>query len=650
MHRRIGLPRLPAIDAGRSDYAKGRFRQVSLLRPSPLRLDGVKSARIRAFRRNLLSRRAKACIISVMKITLGKKAGFCWGVRRATNMVLDLANDAEWKIYTYGPLIHNPQVLEVLAGKGIVDFCSLVDRSQIDPRSTVLIRAHGVAPDALGEIERLGAHVVDGTCPKVKAVQKIISRYSAEGRHTVIVGDKGHAEVIGLTGYARAATTVISNVSEIECLDPSAPTVVVSQTTMNTRTFGEIAAAIRERVTDVVIKNTICSATEARQDEVRELAANADCVIIVGGKDSGNTRRLAEVAREYVPAVFHIETADELNFDDFRNVDRVAVSAGASTPNWIIVSVLEKLSTFTRKKRRGPVRTLLKIAEFVLMSNLTIAGGAFVASSVVQRFLGEAFNLTFALVSFLYIYSMITLHKYANRESFRLSEPMKLAFYDRYSGPFKWFSVLALLASLAGSFFLSSEVFVFLLICYLGGLVYDRKFIPRTFRKILKFASLRDIPASKTVSVALGFASVTVLLPLLHYRRTYSFEPKHIFIFAFCLILAFARQAFFDIRDTQNDRMVGKETIPTVIGEKWTRYTIYVFLAALLAFAALLDLQNALPLSPAVFVVPIAYLWAFYHFYVKPRTYFDFMGEFWVDMTFYLTAATVMFCNFLKIH
>lgn len=276
-----------------------------------------------------------------MKVILAEKAGFCMGVRRAVDTCLALAEEGG-DIATYGPLIHNPQVLECLKEKGV----RILEEMPDNVRGKVVIRAHGVPPRQKEQLGRAGADVRDATCPRVQKVQAIIKKYSRQGYDTVIIGDQNHAEVMGLMGFAAGRVFVVSNIVDLEQLNASAPFIIVSQTTQDEEIFLKLSGLIKERYPDCLIFNTICDSTHRRQEEVLSLAEKVDAIVVVGGRGSANTRRLWELARGMGKPVFLVESEDELDPAALAGLETVGVTAGASTPSWVIdkvVKVLEKV-------------------------------------------------------------------------------------------------------------------------------------------------------------------------------------------------------------------------------------------------------------------------------------------------------------------
>lgn len=274
-----------------------------------------------------------------MNVILAKSAGFCMGVRRAVETTLDMVNKKEQNIATYGPLIHNPQVLEMLKGKGV----EVLDDIPARYSGTVLIRAHGVPPGIKKDLQESGANVEDATCPRVMKVQAIISKYKKQGYATIIIGDRDHAEVIGLMGYAGETGIVVSNEEDIKKLQLTTPYIIVSQTTQDKNTFEQLIKLFMDRFPNGKVFNTICDSTRKRQDEVRSLCDSVEVLVVVGGSNSANTQRLGEIARDMGRPVYVVETKDDLDLSDFTQYESVGVTAGASTPTWVIEEVVEAL-------------------------------------------------------------------------------------------------------------------------------------------------------------------------------------------------------------------------------------------------------------------------------------------------------------------
>ena len=271
-------------------------------------------------------------------IILAKTSGFCMGVKRAMKLAIETAQKSDSKVYTCGPLIHNPQAIEYLMEQGVE---TSLDWQKIQ-NGTLIIRAHGMPLTNIKEIEAKGLNIVDATCPHVKTSQKQIEKYSDLGYFIYIIGDQSHPEILSLQSFAKSFE-VISNLEAANKVTHKNKIMVISQTTFNADEYKEISDVLKGKADEAIICNSICQATSLRQNEIKELAAKADAVVIVGGKNSANTKRLAQIASEICSNTKHIETEAELNLKDFEGCQTIAVSAGASTPDFITNRVIEFL-------------------------------------------------------------------------------------------------------------------------------------------------------------------------------------------------------------------------------------------------------------------------------------------------------------------
>lgn len=275
-----------------------------------------------------------------MQVLLADEFGFCFGVERAVEMVEKALSEGD-TVRTLGPLIHNSQEMDRLANEGVATISQPV---QIQKNETAVIRAHGVTPEVERELREKAGKVVDATCPFVTKVQKLASRAAAQNRHVVVVGNPEHPEMIGVKGYAPAHAFVVRDAKDVASLPKLNNPLVVSQTTIKLKTFLDAAEAVKANaIGETQVVNTICSATRDRQDAARALAGEVDAFYIIGGRHSSNSVKLLAVCQEQCPKSFLIETEEEINPEDLRGVERVGVTAGASTPKWLIDKVIARL-------------------------------------------------------------------------------------------------------------------------------------------------------------------------------------------------------------------------------------------------------------------------------------------------------------------
>ena len=267
----------------------------------------------------------------MLKVKLAKTAGFCWGVKRALDIVMDVSEKVKGTLYTYGPLIHNPQVIEMLESKNIK---VLKDFKSADADNLV-IRTHGITPTKRREIKKNGFNINDATCPLVMKVQSIIKRHARKGYSTIIAGDKDHAEVEGLLGFTAGRGNVVESLSGVDSLPYMEMICVVAQTTFDKNLYKNITSRILKRFPDALIFKTTCDTTDERQTEVINLAKTVDAMIVVGGKNSANTARLAQISKASGVPTFFIETEKEIDEKQLNGFQTVGVTAGASTPTWM---------------------------------------------------------------------------------------------------------------------------------------------------------------------------------------------------------------------------------------------------------------------------------------------------------------------------
>ncbi|OGS10466.1 MAG: 4-hydroxy-3-methylbut-2-enyl diphosphate reductase [Elusimicrobia bacterium RIFOXYA2_FULL_58_8] len=282
-----------------------------------------------------------------IQITVAKSAGFCPGVKNAIDKVLELAKQRQRTIYTLGPLIHNKQVIETLKGQNIYAVSSPAEIKE--RRAILVIRAHGIAPQDEAAIRALDLEVIDATCPLVKHVQENIRAHARKGYATIIVGDRDHAEVLGLMGYTEGRGFVVDGPGEVRGLPRFEKANIVAQTTQEYDIFLAAAEEARGNCGELVISDTICTPTRQRQEETVKLARNSDLVIVVGGKNSANTTRLFQICLRLAKNAVHIEKEDELRESSLKGAASIFITAGASTPTWMVEKVLEKTRALTEK-------------------------------------------------------------------------------------------------------------------------------------------------------------------------------------------------------------------------------------------------------------------------------------------------------------
>ena len=402
-------------------------------------------------------------------------------------MVLKAINENQTKIYTYGPLIHNPQVLELLRERGI----TILKPGEDVPAGLVVIRAHGIPPQERRLLEEAGGRIIDATCPRVAKVQAIIRRWAAKGCATLIVGDADHPEVRGLMGYTEGRGYVVSTSGDVADLPDLDELIVVAQTTQSEAQFEARVQEIAARFPQAQIFNTICDATASRQAEVQELARQAEALVVVGGRNSGNTQRLVEISQGTGIPTYHVETEQELDLVEISRYQTVAVTAGASTPNWLIGNVVNTLKHAWAFRPGSWTNYLYRAWRFFLKSNIYVAIGAgslSYTSSLLQQVEPQ---FTYFFVAFFYVYAMHLLNHFTDKAS-KLNDPVQTMFYGRHRRFLLVTGFLSAFMALGLGAYLGPLPFIFVLVMSGIGLMYSFKIIPERLAQVH-----RHLPAQR---------------------------------------------------------------------------------------------------------------------------------------------------------
>ena len=276
-----------------------------------------------------------------MKLTIAKSAGYCFGVKRAVNMVYQEAEEAKVPVYTYGPIIHNEEVVRDLKQRGVHVVRELKELENL-PKGKIIIRSHGISRREHEAMKACGFEVLDATCPFVLKIHRLVEKYSKEGYRIVIAGNEHHPEVEGILGWVEGqpAYTVTSQEGiEKLPLKEGEKVCLVAQTTFNYNKFQELVEIIKKKGYDISVLDTICNATEERQTEARKIAAESDLMIVIGDKHSSNTQKLYEISKKECANTYYIQTSKDMDYQQIQSINNVGITAGASTPNNIIEEV-----------------------------------------------------------------------------------------------------------------------------------------------------------------------------------------------------------------------------------------------------------------------------------------------------------------------
>jgi 4-hydroxy-3-methylbut-2-enyl diphosphate reductase len=574
-----------------------------------------------------------------MKILIAKTSGFCMGVRRAVEMVFDAPGKNPPPVCTYGPLIHNPQVLQLMRDKGIQTLEGVPAKGD----GTVLIRAHGVPPETRKALKAVGFKVIDATCPRVVKVQSIIRRHAKQNFTTIIVGDRDHPEIKALMGFTEGRGHPVATMEEIEKLPVFERAIIVAQTTQNTRFFEQVKQWAAEKHPHYKIFNTICDSTERRQEEVKRLAESVDAVIVVGGLNSGNTRRLCEIARQSGKPAFHIETEADLGKAEFQQMStarRVGITAGASTPNWIIKRVYRRLEARLFNRKQGWRSLAYPLMRTLLLTNLYVSLGAGCLCYACTRLQGLDRYYLYGLISFLYVQSMHILNHLTGGNADQYNDPERAEFYLTHRVALTSLALGAGGAGLMIAYTLGTLPFVLLLVMSLLGLSYNVQLVPRRFSHLL-YRRIRDIPGSKTYLIAMAWGVVTAILPALDEWGRVGRGTTLVFFWATAMV--FVRTAFFDILDMQGDRIVGKETLPVLLGEKKSMHLLKFTLIGIAGSMIAAGLLGWVPMLSLILAFCPLFLLAILSTYERGGMLPGIRLEFLVESHFTLAGILTLF-------
>lgn len=487
-----------------------------------------------------------------MRIILAQTAGFCQGVRAACQKAMEAARE-HGAVYSGGPLIHNELAVRLLELHN-------VRSGAPGPDDPALIRAHGLPPEAVAKLAESGRVVVDATCPKVKAGQHRAARAAKAGMPVVMAGDPGHAEVLAVGGCAQAGFHVVSSLDDARAIDIHGPFLLLSQTTFSRDEFERIADFLKSRFPDCQTVMSICNATIDRQEETRRLAEIADALIVVGGKDSANTRRLADIGKALGKPTFSVVSSADLRREDFLGVEVAAVTAGASTPGWVTQGVVDRLRDFQSNSFRLVLRNG---ARFLTQSRILAALGAVGFSLAAQQAAGlPQWRLSIAVMAGLYVFFAHILNRRvpADREMTRLAAVDE--FYLNHRRILLTAAWLAAAVALILAVREGWPVFCLAAAACIAALLHSSP--------ALRYYGFprrgRHFPVSRDILVAAAWTAMTAGPVALGTTVAPGWRLPAAFLCIFSLV--FAGAVAQDLRDIEGDRLLGMETLAVWIGAK----------------------------------------------------------------------------------
>ncbi len=570
-----------------------------------------------------------------MKIEIAIHSGFCMGVRKAILRIIQELNHSREDLLVYGPLIHNPQTVSILSKRG------LLIEEEIDSMEghQVAIRTHGIPIDETRAIQARATRVINLTCPRVARVQSLIRKYSREGYYSLIVGDPEHAEVIGLQSFADTGALVLKDINDVEKIPDREKYLLIAQTTLDRELFRRVCERVLEQGHDVKIMDTICDSTRNRQQDVITSIENGsvDTLIVVGGYNSSNTRRLAEIGRNHGIHTLHVETEEEIDDSDLSESEHILLTAGASTPGWIINNVLEKLYAIKQRKSLGGLQHILSIIGVAVRANIFSSIAAGMMTHLLDRIIPVSLGPGFPLLSMAFIFFMYSINNYLDRHILKISNRYKYEVFNLYG------YTLILLALLALGYALDfmkndspTARLVFLFALFFGTL-YSTGMIRRTVTSI-GLVPLSKIYFSKIIT-GFGWLMIIWLLPLLSvYPLLYSkYLIPAVALGLLLFSLVFIRHLLTDLIAYQGDLIMGRDTLPIILGREksFTVFMVFTLLGILSAMILALSMGDA---TWAFLALPFLYNGGLIVF-IRRKTYLvSLKFETLVDMAFLLVC------------
>ena len=574
-----------------------------------------------------------------MKIELAKHSGFCVGVRNAVNKIVKEINNCDDNILIHGPLIHSPQTVEILEKRGL----KIIKNDVNINNQIVAIRTHGIPRQEYKEIKKNAKRIINLTCSNVAHVQGIVKKYSLKGYFTIILGDKNHAEVKGISSYASGKFFVVSSTDDIINIPDAEKYILVSQTTLDFDFFYKTTYVLKEKYKNIVILNTICNATDDRQTDLLLAVKNGvDAIIVVGGKNSANTKRLVQIGAENNVKTFHIETEDELNHDDFTDVKYVIITAGASTPSWIINNVLEKVYEINFRNKTNLLYLLKSFIEFIIRTNIFSAIITIIMTLTILPCRIYECNLIIPLVSSAFIFLMYSINNLFRPFEMKLSKPFKYNLYKKHKYLLIILTFVALIYYLYYSLQTENKTAILYSVALVSGFIYA---IP----KVAKIASnnsiklVRIIFGIKSVVTSIGWVFVALVIPFI--IKPYNFY-QFLSIFLIIFSIVFIRNLLLDLIDYHGDLLLGIETFPTIFGINITK-TVIISLCILYVTSIIYNMLKINPLS-ILYLINMIYYYFIYKKIKKKYYFYILKYEFLIDLNLLLFALFATINDFIN--
>ena len=543
-----------------------------------------------------------------MNVDIGKFAGFCDGVKYAVENTFSQAAKNNNDIYIDGHLIHNPQTLDMLENIGVKTYEDNEDMSVLDGK-TVIVRAHGISPSRREALSSHAKKIVNLTCKYVAKIQGLVKKHSSLGYRVIVIGNPNHPEIIGVCGYANDVYVVYQDEDIDKLPEDNKKTLIVAQTTLQKNVFDKFVSKIQEKYKDteeIIIKNTICEATEQRQTEVLEIAKRNDVVLVIGGSESSNTRNLYKIASSIKPA-FYVEFKEDLEKLDLSKYKNVGIMAGASTPDWLIEDVAQTI----KDKYSGPITKFFsKIFDFLNYGYIFFSLGAFLMSYAIYDILSQPFQFQIGIIIALYYLYMSLGNGYSNY-TIKISDKRRYLFYQKNKIFFMSLIVISALLMFYFSYKMSVGILMLSILSSLLGIGYNISFENKSrfessifFKLFKKLIPFKAIVISVAVTVLMNGSIFIMNRDIINEKPfSYSFSAAIVFLFMFI------RQALIEIKFSQSDKIAGAVTLTTYIDSSKLAIITRTIPLILILFMIAGIITNKFPLeiNKLKYFIPIIY-------------------------------------------
>ncbi|MCX8122961.1 MAG: 4-hydroxy-3-methylbut-2-enyl diphosphate reductase [Spirochaetes bacterium] len=569
-----------------------------------------------------------------MKIKVAENTGFCMGVRKAVLDIVNEINHSEESIYILGPLIHNPQTVSILQSRGLITIDSFGNINN----KIVAIRTHGMPKESLRILKEKASRIINLTCPRVARVQGIVKKYSKEGYFAIIIGDDHHAEVESVKSYTDAGVVVISSTDDIDKIPKAIKYIVVAQTTFDENLFEKITQILKSKYDNLLIFNTICDSTHNRQsDVINAIKEGIDTLVVVGGKNSANTQRLAKIGKNSNIKTFHIETEDDLHDEDFMNSKYVLVTAGASTPGWIINNVLEKLYSISNKYESPIKHVLMRFLEIATRLNLLSSIASFFMSLLLEEILGIWSSYKFPLLSASFIFLMYAINNYFLKDTLKITNPFKYKLHKNNHFVILTATVALILFSMIITFLINDYVSIILYyIILFTGMVYSTSYMQFFIKKYLP-SFIQTIYSIKSIPANIGWITITLIIPLLNAYQNNKDQLNTYFIISLILFLSFliiSRNLLLDFIGFSGDLIIGNITIPIILGLKKAKFIFYIL--SIISMVSIFYLALLYNIMYIVFIINIVFYNFLFYKIINLKYFISLKYEILTDCNFLL--------------